>query len=280
MKVVIDAGNGMAGHALPAILAALPIQATSLYFELDGTFPNHEANPLKHENLRDLIKAVKASGADLGVAFDGDADRAAFVDERGEVVPNDMVTAILAREILTEKGAAAVVYDLRSSRVVAEEIEKAGGEPVKERVGHSFIKATMRARHAVFGGELSGHYYFRDNFYSDSGVIAMVLVLGILSRGGRPLSEIVKPLLRYRATGEVNFHVEDKDAKIEEVKRVFRDGRISALDGVTVEYEKFWFNIRKSNTEPLLRLNLEADDAATLAGAKARVLKVLGTPEE
>ncbi len=278
-RVVIDAGNGMAGLALPRLLERLPLVADALYFELDGTFPNHEANPLRHENLRDLVARVKDTGADLGVAFDGDADRCAFVDERGEVVPSDLMTALLARDILGRKGPSAVVYDLRSSRVVAEEIAAAGGTPVRERVGHSFIKATMREKQAIFGGELSGHYYFRENFYSDSGLIAMILVLNILSRHEGALSDLVRPLRRYRATGEVNFHVEDKEAMMAEVRRVFADGRMSDLDGVTVEYPTFWFNIRQSNTEPLLRLNLEADDAPTLEAARARVLAVLGTPE-
>ncbi|MFT7618660.1 MAG: phosphomannomutase [Planctomycetota bacterium] len=280
LKCVIDAGNGMAGFELPPVLERMGIDAECLYFELDGTFPNHEANPLKVENMLDVMAAVKKSGADIGLAYDGDADRCAFVDETGTIVANDIMTAIVAKEMLTRHPGAHVVYDLRSSRVVAEEVLKSGGVPIKERVGHSFIKATMRANEAVFGGELSGHYYFKDNFTSDSGVIAMLLVLEIMQRDGKKLSELAAPLLRYPATGEVNFHIEDKDGMIAQLKEVFADGRISDLDGVTVEYDTWWFNVRKSNTEPLLRLNLEADDEATMATCKARLLEMLGDPEE
>ena len=277
---IIDAGNGMAGHTLPAILDHLNIQSENLYFELDGTFPNHEANPIKIENLQDVIDRVKATDAQVGLAFDGDADRCAFIDENGDHVPNDIMTAILAREILDANPGSHVVYDLRSSRVVAEEVISAGGTPVKERVGHSFIKATMRREDAAFGGELSGHYYFRENFTSDSGVIAMLMVMQILQRDGVKLSELAKPLMRYPATGEVNFIVEEKDAMIESLKETFSDGEISDLDGVTVTYPTFWFNVRKSNTEPLLRLNLEADDASTMDAALARLLPILGTPDD
>ncbi len=280
LKCVIDAGNGMAGHELPAVIEHLGLNADCLYFELDGTFPNHEANPLKVENMLDVMARVKETGADIGLAFDGDADRCAFVDEKGDIVANDIMTAIVARELLRRHPGSHVVYDLRSSRVVAEEVEKAGGVPIKERVGHSFIKATMRAHDAVFGGELSGHYYFKDNFTSDSGVISMLLVLERMQREGGKLSELAAPLLRYPATGEVNFVVEDKDGMIERLKKEFADGRISELDGVTVEYDTWWFNVRKSNTEPLLRLNLEADDDGTLAECRARLLAILGEPEE
>lgn len=277
---IIDAGNGMAGHTLPAILDRLNIQSENLYFELDGNFPNHEANPIKLENLQDVIDRVKATDAQIGLAFDGDADRCAFIDENGDHVPNDIMTAIVARDILDANPGSHVVYDLRSSRVVAEEVKAAGGTPVKERVGHSFIKATMRRHDAVFGGELSGHYYFRENFTSDSGVIAMLMVMQILQRDGVKLSQLARPLMRYPATGEVNFVVEEKDAMIASLKETFADGEISELDGVTVTYPTFWFNVRKSNTEPLLRLNLEADDEATMADARARLLSILGTPDD
>lgn len=280
LNCVIDAGNGMAGFELPPVLERMGINAHCLYFELDGTFPNHEANPLKVENMLDVMAAVKERGADIGLAYDGDADRCAFVDETGTIVANDIMTAIVAKEMLARHPGAHVVYDLRSSRVVAEEVTKAGGVPIKERVGHSFIKATMRANDAVFGGELSGHYYFKDNFTSDSGVVAMLLVLEIMQRDGKKLSELAAPLLRYPATGEVNFHVEDKDGMIAKLKDVFSDGKISDLDGVTVEYDNWWFNVRKSNTEPLLRLNLEADDDATMAACKKRLLEMLGNPED
>ena len=279
LECIIDAGNGMAGHELPPILDRLGIGGERLYFELDGNFPNHEANPLKYENLADCIDRVKATGADIGLAFDGDADRCAFVDETGQVVPNDIMTAIIAREMLARRPGSAVVYDLRSSRVVAEEVRRAGGVPVKERVGHSFIKATMREHKACFGGELSGHYYFEDAFTSDSGVIAMLMVLEILQRDGVKLSELARPLQRYPVSGEVNFHVEDKDGMIARLKELYSDGELSDLDGVTVEYPDWWFNVRKSNTEPLLRLNLEADDQATFDRGYAKILETLGTPE-
>ncbi len=280
LKCVIDAGNGMAGFELPPVLERLGIDADCLYFKLDGTFPNHEANPLKVENMLDVMAKVKETGANIGLAFDGDADRCAFVDERGEIVANDIMTAIVARELLSKSPGAHVVYDLRSSRVVAEEVRAAGGVPIKERVGHSFIKATMRAHGAIFGGELSGHYYFKDNFTSDSGVIAMLLVLEIMQRDNKKLSELAAPLLRYPATGEVNFHIEDKDGMIARLKSEFSDGNCSDLDGVTIEFDNWWFNVRKSNTEPLLRLNLEADDETTMATCKARLLAILGDPEE
>ena len=280
VQTIADAGNGMAGHELPGILDRLGLDCERLYFELDGNFPNHEANPLKDENLRDVCAAVKKRGADLGLAFDGDADRCAFIDENGVAVANDIMTAILARDLLARHPGSAVVYDLRSSRVVAEEVTKAGGTPIKERVGHSFIKATMRKHDACFGGELSGHYYFRDNFVSDSGAIAMILALNILQRDGAKLSDLVRPLLRYPSTGEVNFEVEDKDGMIATLKDKFSDGRVSDLDGVTVEYDDWWFNVRKSNTEPLLRLNVEADDQDIMDRKLSGLLELLGDPED
>ncbi|MEZ6195738.1 MAG: phosphomannomutase/phosphoglucomutase [Planctomycetota bacterium] len=275
LRCVFDAGNGMAGHELPPVIERLGLASENLYFELDGTFPNHEANPLDEHTLVDVIARVKASGADVGVAFDGDADRCRFVDENGRVVANDILTAIIAREMLARNPGSHVVYDLRSSRVVAEEVERAGGVPVKERVGHSFIKATMRENDACFGGELSGHYYFKDNFTSDNATIAMLIVLDLLQREGRPLSAFVAELERYPATGEVNFEVADKDGMIARLKERYADGRISDLDGVTVEYADWWFNVRKSNTEPLLRLNLEADDRSILEARRAEIVAML-----
>jgi phosphomannomutase len=279
LKVVIDAGNGMAGHTVPRILAKLPIEAERMYFELDGTFPNHEANPMKLENLADIVARVKATGADLGVAFDGDADRCVFIDERGVPAPSDAVTAIFAQEMLKSEKNGKVVYDLRSSRAVADIIREMGGVPIRERVGHSFIKATMRKEGAALGGELSGHYYFRDNFYSDSGEIAMVMLLSILSRSGKKLSELIRPTRRYVSTGEVNFHVEDKDRVIAALKEKYRGAQMDEVDGITVNFADWWFNVRKSNTEPLLRLNLEADTAEKLAARKAELVPLLGTPE-
>ena len=272
LKVVIDAANGMAGRIMPPILKRLPLEATCMYFDLDGTFPNHEANPLKPENLVALQQAVRAEGADLGVAFDGDADRCILVDEQGRAVACDLLTALLAGDLLDKHGPAAVVYDIRSSRVVAEEVSKHGGTPIRERVGHSFMKATMREHDAVLGGEVSGHFYWRDNFFADSGAITMVHVLNILSREGKPLSELLKPLQRYHATGEVNFDVEDKTAVIEKVAAAFSDGKQNRLDGLTVEYDEWWFNLRPSNTEPKLRLNLEANSRELMEAKQAEVV--------
>jgi phosphomannomutase len=268
VAVAIDAANGMAGHTLPGILARIPqIRPTAILMDPDGTFPNHEANPLKEENLDAVREVVLGSKSAIGVSFDGDADRAGFVDEKGRTVSNDLMTAMLAREVLATHPGVPIVYDLRSSWVVKEEIRKAGGVPVRDRVGHSFMKATMRARGAVFGGELSGHYYFAENFTCDSGEIAMLSALNLLEHDGRPLSQIADALRRYHSTGEVNFEVADKDGAIAQLKKRYADGKQDELDGITVEYgdlgdpQWWWFNVRPSNTEPLLRLNLEASSA-------------------
>jgi len=278
MKVVIDAGNGMDGKMLPPILKELPGEFVRLYFELDGTFPHHDSNPLIVGNLRDLRRTVLAEHAALGVAIDGDADRVAFVDDRAEVIPNDLVGALMARQVLSEEPGASIIYDPRSSWVVKEEVAAAGGVPRIERVGHSYMKATMRRLKAPFGLELSGHFYFRDNFCADSGVIAMISLLNLVSRERKSLGELVRPLRRYSSTGEINFEVEGKDAKVEEISRNFADGRQSRVDGVTVEYDDWWFNVRKSNTEPLLRLTLEGKTRELMDAGLARVEPVLGKP--
>ncbi len=280
LTVAVDGGNGMGGPFALEILQKLGHRAEAIYCDPDGRFPNHEANPLKAENLRDLQALMKRTGAGVGVAFDGDADRAIFVDEKGEAVPNDLLTALLAPSVLKRHPGAAIVYDLRSTWAVREEIEKAGGVPVRERVGHSFIKATMRQRKSPFGGELSGHTYWAENYTADSAMIAMVRVIGLLQETGRPLSGLVRPLQRYAGTGEVNFVVSDKDAKIREVEKAFADGRVDFLDGITVEYPDWWFNVRKSNTEPLLRLCLEARTPNLKEKGLKRVLAVLGEPEK
>ena len=275
LRVVIDAANGMAGRMLPPLLERLPITATRMYFELDGTFPNHEANPLNPENLLDLQQAVCAENADLGVAFDGDADRCILVNDKGQPVACDLLTALLAGALLRTHGPSAVVYDIRSSRVVAEEIRRHGGTPIRERVGHSFMKAALRKHNAVMGGELSGHFYWRDNFFADSGAITMIHVLNLLSREEKPLSELLRPLQRYHATGEVNFDVADKPAVIAKLADAFSDGKQDRLDGLTVEYDRWWFNVRPSNTEPTLRLNLEADSRELMDAKKAAVVAVI-----
>ncbi|MCF6147836.1 MAG: phosphomannomutase/phosphoglucomutase [Candidatus Kuenenia sp.] len=257
LRVVVDAGNGMAGKIIPFVCEGLPIEIIPLYFELDGNFPNHEANPLKPENVEDLRNKVRETKAHIGVAFDGDADRCVFVDEMGRVIGCDIVTALMAQKFLEREHGATIVYDLRSSKAVPEEIKAAGGVPYRERVGHTYMKAALREKNAPFGGELSGHYYFRDNYYSDSGVIAFLMILELLSSKRVPFSNIIAPLKRYYSTGETNFEVKEKDAKLEEIAKRFSNAKIDYLDGITVEYNDWWFNIRKSNTEPLLRLNIE-----------------------
>lgn len=289
VSICIDAANGMAGHTLPTILPQLPkAHPKSIFMEPDGTFPNHEANPIKEENLDDVRELVKAEAAAIGVGFDGDADRCCFVDETGQTVPADLMTALLAGEFLEREPGAHIVYDLRSSWVVKEEIQRLGGVPLRDRVGHSFIKATMRKHNAIFAGELSGHFYFRDNFVCDSGALAMVSALNLLSRPanqGKPFSKLVENLRRYHATGEINFVVEDKEAAIADLKARYSEGRQDELDGITVEFgdlgdeDWWWFNVRMSNTEPLLRLNLEARQASTRDARRDELIALLGSPE-
>ncbi len=286
VSIAIDVANGMEAYTLPSILERVPkIKAQTLFMQLDGTFPNHEANPLKEENLDPVRALVKKTQSELGVSYDGDADRCCFVDEEGRTVGNDLMTALLAREVLAKKPGVPIVYDLRSSWVVKEEIRRHGGVAIRDRVGHSFIKATMRERGAVFGGELSGHFYFADNFVCDSGVIAMISALNLVSREKKAFSALVADLRRYHATGEINFHVADKDRAIAELKSRYASGRQDELDGITVEFgdlgerEWWWFNVRASNTEPLLRLNLEASSAALRDRRRDEIVGLLGEPE-
>jgi len=279
----------MEGYTLPHILERVPqLRARTMLTDLDGTFPNHEPDPLKEKNLDPLRELVRESRSEIGVSFDGDADRCCFVDEAGRTVSADLMTALLAPGFAARGKGTPIVYDLRSSWVVKEEIARAGGTPIRERVGHSFIKATMRERGAVFGGELSGHFYFGDNFTTDSGVIAMMhatSLLGSAASGGKPLSELVHRLRRYHSTGEINFHVADKDAAIAALKARYKDGRQDELDGITVEYgdladkDWWWFNVRASNTEPLLRLNLEARTAEIRDRRRQELVSLLGEPE-
>jgi phosphomannomutase len=261
------------------------IQAESIFMEPDGTFPNHEANPLKEENLDPVRELIAKTGAHVGVSFDGDADRCCFVDERGETVSADLITALLARDLIAQRGPVPIVYDLRSSWVVKEEVEAAGGRAIRDRVGHSFIKATMRSEGALFGGELSGHFYFADNFTTDSGVLAMISVLNLIARHpGTPFSELVGDLRRYHQTGEINFRVEDTAKAMASLRETFPEGRADELDGVTIECgalgdaEWWWCNVRASNTEPLLRLNLEANSAELRDRRRDQVVELLGEP--
>jgi phosphomannomutase len=280
IKVVIDASNGMAGKMVPAVFNGVAnLQIVPVLFEITGSF-THEPNPLVEQNLEMLKKRIGEEKPDLGVCFDGDADRCMFVDENQKTIGCDIITALLARDFLQvpkNKGSS-IVYDLRSSHVVADEVKAAGGIPRRDRVGHAFIKKTLAETKAVFGGELSGHFYFRDNFYADSGAIAFARLLSVLSAQPKKLSELVAPLHRYSQTGEVNFQVEDKDAKIRELADMYKRWQVDYLDGITVDLGDWWFNVRKSNTEPLLRLNLEAKTPAMMQEKFSELKKVLGEP--
>jgi phosphomannomutase len=260
LRVVIDAGNGMAGVMLPPILERLPLDAVTCFFEPDGTFPNHEPNPLLEENREFIVGKVKEERADLGIAFDGDADRCFFVDDTGEFVPGDFVTALLAESMLEKEPGAKIIYDVRASWAVPDVVERHGGTPLVNRVGHAFIKERMRKEGALFGGEVSGHYYFRDFNQADSGTIPALLMLELVSKRGRPLSELLRPFReRYFITGEINTPVPDVALKLQELKEHFSgEGEVSHLDGISVTAEDWHMNVRPSNTEPLLRLNLEA----------------------
>ena len=275
LHVAIDCGNGMAGVGLEPLLARLPLRIEKLYFEPDCTFPNHPADPLHAPNLADLQQAVRRTGAAFGVAFDGDADRAIFVDERGEPVPSDLVTGLLARSQLRRAPGSRVLYDLRSSWATAEEIRAAGGVPEMCRVGHSFVKAAMRERNALFAGELSGHFYFRfsPTLVADDGIAAFVAMLDVLGREGKPLSALIAPLRRYSASGEVSRRVGDPQAILAALAREHAAApEISHMDGLLVRYDDWWFNMRPSNTEPLLRLNVEAKSEARMQSERDRLL--------
>jgi len=277
LRVVIDAANGMAGTMLPPVLERLPIEAVPCYFEPDGSFPNHEPNPLLPENREFIVRKTLEEEADLGVAFDGDADRCFFVDDSGEFVPGDFVTALFAEIFLAREPGAKVIYDVRASHAVPDTIEGAGGVALINRVGHAFIKARMRKVDAAFAGEVSGHYYFRDFSQADSGVIPFLLMLELISKRGRKLSEILGPLReRYFITGELNTPVADVPLKLQELKeRYGAEGHVSHLDGLSVDAGDWHFNVRPSNTEPLLRLNLEATSQQLMEEKRDEVLGVI-----
>jgi phosphomannomutase len=278
LKVAVDAGNGMAGYTVPRVFEGLPVDLVSLYFELDGTFPNHEANPIDPENLRDLQRAVVDSRADIGLAFDGDADRCFVVDERGEIVSPSVLTALIAARELAREPGAAIIHNLITSRAVPEIIAEHGGTPVRTRVGHSFIKAEMARTGAIFGGEHSGHFYFRDFWYADSGMLAALHALAALGHSDGPLSQMLARYARYHASGEINSEVSDQAAATERVREAFagRPGiTTDELDGLTVMATDWWFNLRPSNTEPLLRLNAEAADEETMTSVRDEVLRLI-----
>jgi phosphomannomutase len=277
LRVVVDAANGMAGAMLPPVLERLPrVDAVRCFFEPDGSFPNHEPNPLLPENREFIVGKMREEKADFGVAYDGDADRCFFVDDSGEFVPGDFVTALFAQQVLAKEPGAKVIYDVRASWAVPEAISRAGGVPLVNRVGHSFIKQRMREEGAVFAGEVSAHYYFRDFSQADSGVVPFLLMLELVSRHGS-LSAALEPFrARYFLTGEINTPVADVPLKLQELKERFGpEGRVSHLDGLSVEADDWHFNVRPSNTEPLLRLNLEARSQALMERKRDEVLAVI-----
>ena len=284
LKVVIDTGNGMGGFTVPAVLggeifAALPLEIEAMYFELDGTFPNHEANPIDPENLRDLQKRVLEVGADVGLAFDGDADRCFVVDEKGGIVDPSTLTALIATRELAKAPGSTIIHNLITSRAVPEIVREHGGNPVRTRVGHSFIKATMAQSNAIFGGEHSGHFYFRDFWKADSGMLAAMHALAALGEAPKSttLSELLKPYLRYIMSGEINTKVSDAKTVVARIKTEFAGRAIDTdeLDGLTVSLDSGWFNVRSSNTEPLLRLNVEATNQAAMAAIRDEVLGIM-----
>src|SRR5213082_3426081 len=277
LRVVVDAANGMAGAMLPPVLERLPVEAVRCYFDPDGSFPNHEPNPLLPENREFIVNKTLEEGADLGVAFDGDADRCFFVDDTGEFVPGDFVTALFAEAVLEKEPGAKVIYDVRASWAVPETIERAGGVPLVNRVGHAFIKHRMRKDDAAFAGEVSGHYYFRDFTQADSGVVPFLLMLEQISKKGRRLSEILAPFReRYFITGEINTPVADVPLKLQELKERFGpEGVVSHLDGLSVDAADWHMNVRPSNTEPLLRLNLEARSQELMERKRDEVLGLI-----
>ncbi|TDB73026.1 phosphomannomutase/phosphoglucomutase [Micromonospora sp. KC721] len=279
LKVVVDAGNGMGGHTVPTVLgdaalSALPLEIVPLYFELDGTFPNHEANPLDPKNLVDLQRAVVAHGADIGLAFDGDADRCFVVDERGEPVSPSAITALVASRELAKHPGSTVIHNLITSRAVPEIIREHGGKPVVARVGHSFIKAEMARTNAIFGGEHSAHYYFRDFWFADTGMLAAMHTLAALGEQSQPLSVLASVYERYAASGEINSTVADQAAKIAEVRTAYPEAEADELDGLTLRFpDGAWFNLRASNTEPLLRLNVEGPTEERMISLRDEVLE-------
>ena len=275
-RVVMDAANGMAGAVAPAIFSDLPFRRTEMFFEPDGSFPNHEANPLLEENRRAIIERVLAEKADLGIAWDGDGDRCFFIDDQGQFVPGDFLTALLGEAFLLKEPGSTILYDVRASRAVPDTVERLGGRALMNRVGHAFIKKRMREENAVFGGEISGHFYFRENYFADNGMIPALLILELMSKKGKTLSELLAPLREtYFITGEINSQVEDVPAVLTRLESRYSDGKISKMDGLSVDYTDWHFNVRPSNTEPLLRLNLEAREEKEMERRREEVLALI-----
>ncbi len=276
MKVVLDAGNGMGAIGAGAILKRLPLEMVKMYFDLDGTFPNHPPDPLEEPNRLEIMERVLAEKAQLGIAWDGDADRCFFIDDSGQFVPGDFVTALLGESFVRKTPGAKIVYDVRASRAVRDRVQAAGGKALVNRVGHAFIKKRMRDEDGVFGGEVSGHFYFRDNWYADNGQIPALLVLEMLGREGKPFSELLAPLRsKYFISGEINSRVTDVEAALRRIEERHREAQITKLDGVSVDYPSWHFNVRPSNTEPLLRLNLEASSHEDMVRHRDEVLALI-----
>ena len=278
LKIVVDAGNGMAGKMLPPIFEKLPFEYVPMYFELDGSFPNHPPNPIEPQNMEDLQERVVAEVADFGVAFDGDADRCFVVTEKGETIPGDILATLVAKNVLEKEPGAAIVYSAVCSKALPELVRREGGRPIRTKAGHSIIKPQMRKHDAAFGGEHSGHFYFRDNYFADSGIIAMLTVAELVGRQKDPLSELLVPIDPYLRSGEINSEVEDQDEVLKRVEEHYAerdDPEIDHLDGLTVDYGDWWFNLRPSNTEPLLRLNVEASGRETMEKKRDELLELI-----
>ena len=282
LKLAVDAGNGMAGITVPAAMQGLPITLEPLYFEPDGNFPHHPASPIEPENMVDLQKLVRDSGADIGAAIDGDADRVFIVDEKGDLVDGSAVTQLVARSLLRKNPGSTVLYNVNVSTCVPQMVDQMGGHALRTRVGHSFIKAQMRENNAIFGGEHSGHFYFRDFWFADSGLIALLTVLEVVSQENKPVSQLIRELCTRVRSGEINSHVSNTQAKEDELKDRYKDGTLDTLDGITITYPTWWFNVRPSNTEPLLRLNVEADNQQLMEQKRDELLGVIreGQPQQ
>src|SRR5919199_4481671 len=278
LKIVVDAGNGMAGKMLPPIFEKLPFECVPMYFELDGSFPNHAPNPIEPENMKELQERVVAEGADFGVAFDGDADRCFIVDEKGVTISGDILAALVAKNILEKEPGATILYSAVCSKAFPELVEREGGRAIRTKAGHSIIKPQMREHNAAFGGEHSGHFYFRDNYFADSGIIAMLIVAELVARQKGPLSDLLVPIDSYVRSGEINLEVAEQEATLQKVEEHYDqrdDPKIDHLDGLTVDYGSWWFNLRLSNTEPLLRLNVEAGDRETMERERDELLNLI-----
>jgi phosphomannomutase len=278
LKIVVDAGNGMAGKMVPPVFEKLPFEYIPMYFELDGSFPNHQPSPIEPENVADLQKRVVEEGADFGAAFDGDADRCFIIDEKGEIISGDLLATLVAKNVLEKEPGATILYSVVCSKAFPELVESEGGKAIRTKTGHSIIKPQMRKNNAAFGGEHSGHFYFRDNYFADSGIVAMLTVAELVARQDSPISELLAPIDPYVRSGEINSEVEDPDGTMQSVEDRYSDEEgieIDHLDGLTVDSGDWWFNLRPSNTEPLLRLNIEAQDRETMEQKRDELLELI-----